>query len=123
MLPPVRVREVLEASRRAGLPFGEAWFTVLDSIEDEKWREALAQTANTWRRAYLLEPPTECDRAVDVLSRGLAGELANLDAPGHCPVCDNVVERGVRERREKTYCSHACQRIANGRRELLDVAA
>ena len=28
-----------------------------------------------------------------MLSPGLAGELADLDAPGHCPVCAGVVVR------------------------------
>lgn len=123
MLPPVQVRQVLEASRRAGVPFGEAWPAVLESVEDERWREALSQTSNTWRRAYLLEPPTECDRAVDVLSRGLAGELAALDAAAHCPVCDRPVEPGPRTRRDRVYCSTRCLKIASSRREVLDVAA
>jgi hypothetical protein len=58
-----------------------------------------------------------------MLSRGVASELASLDAPSRCPVCDGVVVDGPRTRVPKVYCSRACQRLANGRRELLDVAA
>ena len=123
MTPAVTVRQALEAARRAGVDFATAWPQVLDSIQDDAWREALAQTAGTWKRAYVLEPVTDGDRAIDVLSRGLAGELANLDAADHCPVCDNLVVQRQRKGVPRVYCSHACQRIANGRRELLDVAA
>ena len=65
--------------------------------------------------------PNRRDLAIDQLSRGLTGELANLDAATHCPVCDEVV---VREGRgAKVYCSTRCSKITAGRRDLLDVAA
>jgi hypothetical protein len=44
---PVTVREALEAARRAGLDFPTVWFAVLETVEDERWREALSQTSNT----------------------------------------------------------------------------
>ena len=119
--PAVTVREVLEAARRAGVPFPAAWHTAINEITDKKWAEALAQTSNTWRRAYQLEPPTDRDRAIDQLSRRLTGELADLDAAMRCPVCDEVVVRDGRG--AKVYCSTRCSKIAFGRREVLDVAA
>jgi hypothetical protein len=69
-----------------------------------------------------LEPPTDRDRAIDQLSRGVAGELAGLDADPRCPVCDQVVDQAG-ARRERVYCSTRCSKTAAGRRELLDVAA
>jgi hypothetical protein len=129
MLPPVRVREVLEASRRAGVPFGDAWHRVLDSVEGDRWRGALAETASTWPRAYTLEPLTAGDLALDLVSRGLANELADLDAPARCPECGGVVPAS-RSRRERVYCSRACSRVVTDRhrhgrhsRRELDVAA
>jgi hypothetical protein len=113
----------LEAPRRAGVPFGIAWPQVLESVRDEAWREALCQTAGSWRRAFDLEPPQASDAAIDLLSRGFANELADLDAADHCPVCDDVVVQRQRKGMPRVYCSRACQRIANGRRELLDAAA
>jgi hypothetical protein len=124
MLPPVQVRQTLEAARRAGVPFGVAWHAAVAEVVDERWAEALAQTSNTWRRAYVLEPASEGDVAIDMLSRGLADELASLDAQSHCVVCDAViVSRGRRPRREQFYCSSRCRKTAANRRELLDVAA
>jgi hypothetical protein len=36
---PANARRALEAARRAGVPFGEAWPAVLDAMEDDQWRE------------------------------------------------------------------------------------
>jgi hypothetical protein len=108
---------MLTAARESGVSFGDAWPTVLDSIGDERWREALAQTAGTWKRAYMLEPPTAADVAVDFLSRGIAGELSDLDAVAHCPVCDAEVVPVLRGA-AKVFCSHRCKRIADARRDL-----
>jgi hypothetical protein len=46
----------------------------------------LSRTAGTWTRAYPLEPATLGDSALDAVSRGIAGELPNLDADDRCPV-------------------------------------
>jgi hypothetical protein len=123
MLPPARVREILQAARRASVPFGQAWPAALAAVTDERWAETVAQTAATWRRCYELEPPTRRDIAVDTLSRGLAGELADLDALGRCPVCDGRVVQHPRARVPRVYCSETCRKIASARRERLDVAA
>lgn len=106
MSPAVQVRRTLEAARRAGVPFGDAWYQALQTIADERWAEALAQTSDTWRRAYALEPRRHGDVAIDLLSRGLAGELANLDADTRCPVCDGVVQQPVKGQ-QRVYCSSA----------------
>jgi hypothetical protein len=122
--PPVRVREVLEAARRSGVPFGQAWPAALDAVEDDRWLEALAQTAGTWKRAYALEPVTTGETAIDLLSRGLAGELANLEALAHCPVCDARIRPQKWARREQVYCSSRCLKVAWGRSHpKVDVAA
>jgi hypothetical protein len=87
----IAVRDALEASHSAGLPFGEP--LTRNAIDDAKWREAVSQPAATWRRAYGLEPPLARDFAVDMLSRALAGELSNLDGRVHCPMSDGAVEK------------------------------
>ncbi len=123
-LPPVRVREVLEAARRAGVPFADAWPAALDAIDDVRWLEALAQTANTWRRAYVLEPVTAGETAIDLLSRGPAGELADLGVLARCPVCDMRIVPHPRARRETVYCSNRCLKAAwNRSHPKVDVAA
>jgi hypothetical protein len=91
-------------------------------IEDERWLEALAQTAGAWKRAYALEPVTAGEAAISMLSRGVAEELAALDTQMHCRVCDQVVDQ-ARTRRERIHCSTRCLNVAAGHRELLDAAA
>jgi hypothetical protein len=68
------------------------------------------------------EPPSEGDRAIDTLSRGVAGELANLGANGRCPICDSVVVPVPRDG-AKVYCSSRCLKVAHARREPLEAAA
>jgi hypothetical protein len=96
---------------RAGLPFCDVWPAVLDSVADERWREAISQTAGPWKRAYALEPPPDEERAIDLLSRGVAGELTDLDARSHCPVCDESSSPPCGARR--AYWSTRCVKIAS----------
>lgn len=116
MNPAVTVREVLEASRRAGFPFGAAWPHALEQIDDDEWLAALTATAVTWARAYRRAPVRAPEAALDLMARGDAGELVELDALPRCPVCDNVV-RGQPHAPAATYCSRACQKHAADRRD------
>jgi hypothetical protein len=57
VIPPVHVREALAVSRRAGVPFEEAWpsaltLAVSDRTAHERrvWQMALAGTRDGWER-------------------------------------------------------------------------
>lgn len=121
MLPPTRVRELLEASRRAGVPWEAAWPAALAEVEEDVWREVLSSTTAAWQRAYLLEAPTRGDLAFDILGRDDAGELLRLDAPHRCRECDAVIVYAGPGRRD--YCDDRCRRLAAYRREPAKVAA
>ena len=56
-----------------------------------------------------------------MLSRGVADEIAALDADTRCPICDQRVDQAG-TRRERIYCSARCLKAAHARRELLKVA-
>jgi hypothetical protein len=116
--PPVLVREALERARSAGVDFTAAWPAALEAVTDEHWLDALASTAKACATRYDREPATAPDLAVDLLARGDAGELVDLNGRPHCLVCDTAFDPPPRGR-EKLYCGRSCQRIANGRREQL----
>jgi hypothetical protein len=73
--------------------------------------------------ADTLEPVGRGEAAIDLLSRGLAGERADLDAGAHSPICDEVIVPRPHARVEQVYCSAVCRKTAAARRELVEVAA
>ena len=62
------------------------------------------------------------ERALDLVARGDAGELVDLDAPLRCPTCGNTFEPHPRAP-VAIYCSRRCQKRAADRRDREHVAA
>jgi hypothetical protein len=71
MLPvsvPARVRTILAAQRRAGIPFQTAWPAALDAVledegasEQKRWRAVLTDTRDFWEAAYAGARATDLD--------------------------------------------------------------
>jgi hypothetical protein len=56
-----------------------------------------------------------------MLSRSLAGKLADLDAPDRCEQC-HVPMPPPPPKSRRLYCSEGCRRTAQRARELLEAA-
>lgn len=102
MLPPARVREVLEASRQAGQPFPDAWqaaMAVVRGRERDAWLSALRSTADAWARAYAGSPLTPPERAL-----AFAGtDLEPLSAM-RCVWCRKPIDATGRGQARRRFC-------------------
>jgi hypothetical protein len=64
-----RLRSRLEAQRRAGVGFADAWQSALAELRGggrglDRWRGAVESTRSAWQRAYERRPPTPREQAV-----------------------------------------------------------
>lgn len=112
-----KVREQLAARRSAGAPFDLAWRAVVP--DDPEWSEVLDATRHGWRAAYERRPVTLAELALRVVGedpeRTVPVDELLVDAIGQrlCARCSGPIPAGKRP--QARYCSHRCQRAANGR--------
>ncbi len=119
--PPARLRELLVEERGRGAAFADAWPRALESSlagarESAEWCRALEDTRVSWQGAYGYVAAPKRERALAALGGDpeRVVELAPVIASGVCAHCGGPVPPA--RRRGALYCSHPCQRAANGRR-------
>ena len=112
MTPLSAVLAELTAARVAGTPFDAAWTYALEAVTERDWRDALQATRDEWRDAYEGEPATPQLVALQAVAVDPDREPVPEPASG-CTFCGEPIPAG--RKRSARYCSHACQRAANGR--------
>jgi hypothetical protein len=114
-----QVRTELAGHRAAGAPFDHAWPAALDQALDgddgQVWLDVLHGTRFAWAAAYERRPATRAERALELMQDPDA--QTDPDALERiCEFCDGPIP--ARKRNVARYCSHVCQRAANGRRPM-----
>jgi len=121
--PPEALRASLTAERDSGRPFAHAWPPALThalgsaETDDERdaWTGALEATRRAWETAYAHQDAPACERALATLGCDPERTVKLATADGRiCDKCGGPIP-AAKDGRAR-YCSHACQRAANGRR-------
>ena len=82
------LRQSLEAQRRQGIGFDQAWSVAIAEVPNSGWRtrDVIASTREAWKRAYLRQPPTPAERKLLRAARALAElERERLDPERRLP--------------------------------------
>jgi hypothetical protein len=83
------LRESLEAQRRLGIGFDQAWSNAIAEVPNSGWRtrDTIESTRPAWQRAYLRQPPTPGERSLLRVARALAElERERLEREALAPV-------------------------------------
>jgi hypothetical protein len=74
-------RAKLAEARAAGVPFDVAWRRSFPRSAGRGGRQALEETREGWRRAYVGEPATQPERALTLVGHLLAEGDGEREAP------------------------------------------
>jgi RNA polymerase-binding transcription factor DksA len=115
--PAAALRLDLDAARRAGLPFEDAWpvataRAVHGQRADERaeWSAAFTATAAAWSAAWHGRAATRAQRAVHALA--VDDERVAMPEHGACSRCDAPLPP-PRHGQTRKWCSDGCRRAAS----------
>jgi hypothetical protein len=116
--PAAALRLDLDAARRGGLPFEDAWAGATARAvhgqradEAEVWRTAFTATVAAWEAAWHREAATTAQRALHAVAQD--PERAAMPEHGECS-CGTALPPS-RHGPQRKWCSDGCRRAASRR--------
>jgi hypothetical protein len=118
--PAPCLRDWLAEFQARGASFDRAWAMVMPRVcrgraDEEVWLAWFEQTRESWRRAYLREPPASADLAMLTLLELVTGENTAPDPEDTCEWCGDPLP--LDRPSHKRFCCDAHRRMATRRRE------
>ncbi len=115
-----RLRDWLAEYQARGASFSYAWAMTMPRVcrgleDGDFWRSWFEQTVETWRRAYLRQPPSSADAAMLLLLELVTGENTAPDPSEACEWCGDPLP--FPHVSHKRFCCDVHRRRATRERE------